>query len=265
MRQNYFSACCALLTTGWPDFFGAQRRTGMMLFLLTGKTPRSGRKHSLSLPQKMTCSTFHACRFLSCAEHRFHSACMRLLQNTKHCSAADCGAACLGCRPILFRLQAMPTRRCLKTLGRTPAENHMPTSVRRILSHADRGLQPVSMHADCGAGSSRCGRAALQLYRRRRVNCVQTSADRAAGCGAETGASGRFPVNRKGIVGPVLGTQTNRATLTLTAVCCMTCMHAVAPHVYIEAIGMLAKYYDLNDPARAEIILKLLAYAHEQQ
>jgi hypothetical protein len=29
-----------------------------MLFLLTGKTPRSGRKHSLSLPQKMTCPTF---------------------------------------------------------------------------------------------------------------------------------------------------------------------------------------------------------------
>ena len=31
-----------------------------------------------------------------------------------------------------------------------------------------------------------------------------------------------------------------------------------------QAIEMLAKYYDLRDPVRAEIILKLLAYAHEQ-
>jgi hypothetical protein len=32
-----------------------------------------------------------------------------------------------------------------------------------------------------------------------------------------------------------------------------------------EALKMMAKYYDLNDPARAEIILKLLAYANDQR
>ena len=32
-----------------------------------------------------------------------------------------------------------------------------------------------------------------------------------------------------------------------------------------EALKILAKYYELNDPVRAEIILKLLAYAHDQQ
>jgi hypothetical protein len=31
-----------------------------------------------------------------------------------------------------------------------------------------------------------------------------------------------------------------------------------------EAIKMLAKYYDLRDPVRAEIILKFLAYAHDE-
>ena len=36
---------------------------------------------------------------------------------------------------------------------------------------------------------ARCGRAACGLYRRQHVNCAQTSADRAAGCGAETGAA----------------------------------------------------------------------------
>ena len=32
-----------------------------------------------------------------------------------------------------------------------------------------------------------------------------------------------------------------------------------------QSVKMLAKYYDLRDPVRAEILLKLLAYAHEQQ
>jgi hypothetical protein len=32
-----------------------------------------------------------------------------------------------------------------------------------------------------------------------------------------------------------------------------------------EALKMMAKYYDLNDPVRAEIILKLLAYANDQR
>ncbi len=31
-----------------------------------------------------------------------------------------------------------------------------------------------------------------------------------------------------------------------------------------EAIKMMSKFYQLDDPARAEIILKFLAYAHDQ-
>ena len=129
-------------------------------------------------------------------------------QNTKHCRAAECGCSMCGCRTILFRLQAMPTRRCLKTLGRTSAENHMPTSVRRILSHAEtqaaasQHLMQTAAQGLAAAAEHACG-----LYRRRHGNCTQTFTDRLSGCGYRERSRGRLPVNRKGIVGPVLGTQ----------------------------------------------------------
>jgi hypothetical protein len=41
----------------------------MTLFLLTGKTPCSGRKHSVSLPTEKQYANIHVRRFLSHAEH----------------------------------------------------------------------------------------------------------------------------------------------------------------------------------------------------
>jgi hypothetical protein len=144
---------------------GPQRRTGMMLFLLTGKTPCSGRKHSVSLPTKNTMPTFmcadsclmpsigspqHACG--CCAKFEALAVQYLKLIAVQHAQVANNPLPVAG---------GVDPQIVENTRSNCPRKSYAKICPQNSVT-PDRGLQPVCMHADCCAGSSRCGRAALQ-------------------------------------------------------------------------------------------------------
>jgi hypothetical protein len=204
------AACCALLTTRWPEFFGSPK-TNRNDALLVNRQDTVQRSKTLRQPaHRKQYANIHVRRFLCHAEHRFHSARMRPLRKIR-------GTGRQYLKPIALQ-HAQVANNPLPVAGGVD-----PQIVENTRSDCPRKSYAKICSAEfCHMLIARCSRSACtqtaaqvlacaaeprcSLYRRRRVNCVQTSADRAAGCGAETGASGRLPVNKKSIVGPVLGT-----------------------------------------------------------
>ena len=185
-----------------------------MLFLLTGRTPRSGRKHSLSLPQKMTCPTFmrvDPCLVQSIGSTQYACGCCAEYEALQ-CSRLRCSMFRVPTNPLpvagdAYTQMLENTRSDLrrKSYANICTQNSVTCGTQaaasqHLMQTAAQGLAAAAEHA--------CG-----LYRRRHGNCTQTFTDRLSGCTYRERSHGRLPVNRKGIVGPVLGTQRNRATL----------------------------------------------------